>query len=170
MKDIRLVELPDRKVGVFTRPQGKMGGRGKIGYTVIDELNQLNAEVVDRAPLIKDHFIDEEWGGVNEVTILSNGLIGTLGHIARYDDRGNRHYYPMVFIYQPETNQITDMQMIAVRDDFPAGPAKRPDVADVLFSGGLVRRQNGKAELYVGVSDAEAHKAIIDDPFLKHER
>ncbi|MEI8080675.1 MAG: DUF1861 family protein, partial [Actinomycetes bacterium] len=30
MKDVRLVELPDARVGVFTRPQGGSAGRGQI--------------------------------------------------------------------------------------------------------------------------------------------
>lgn len=32
MKDIRLCELEDGRILVFTRPQGERGGRGKIGY------------------------------------------------------------------------------------------------------------------------------------------
>jgi hypothetical protein len=42
---------------------------------------------------------------------------------------------------------------------------------DVVFSGGLVRDvEEGKAVLYAGISDAEAQKIIIDDPFLPYER
>ncbi|MCG2718725.1 MAG: DUF1861 family protein [Nanoarchaeota archaeon] len=29
MKDIRLIELPEKNIGVFTRPQGKLGGKEK---------------------------------------------------------------------------------------------------------------------------------------------
>ncbi|WP_408008256.1 DUF1861 family protein [Pseudalkalibacillus sp. A8] len=169
MKDIRLIGLADNKIGVFTRPQGEKGGRGKIGYTEIDSLDELTPEVIDQAPLITSHFTEEEWGGANEVHLLGTGDIGVLGHIAKFDEEGNRHYYPMVFVYQPETNKISAMDLIATREDFPEGPSKRVDLEDVLFSGGLVRLKNGQAELYVGVSDAEAHKAVLPDPFTIFE-
>ena len=170
MKDIRLIQLDDGRIGVFTRPQGDKGGRGKIGYTIINHLDELQAEIIDNAPLIQDHFGQDEWGGANEIHLLANGDIGVLGHIACFDQEGNRHYYPMTFLYEPETNEIKNMEIIATRDDFPDGPAKRPDLQDVLFSGGLLRLENGQAELYVGVSDAEAHKAILPDPFAKYEK
>ncbi|AZR73250.1 hypothetical protein BBF96_07540 [Anoxybacter fermentans] len=169
MKDIRLVELADGKIGVFTRPQGKIGGRGQIGFIKIDSLDQLNIEVINNAKLLTEQFIEEEWGGANELHLLSNGLVGVLGHIARFDEEGNRHYYPMVFAFDPLTETASSMEIIATRDNFPPGPAKRPDLVDVLFSGGLIRMEDGRAELYVGVSDAEAHKIVISDPFLKYE-
>ncbi|MBM7551638.1 DUF1861 family protein [Thalassobacillus pellis] len=169
MKDIRLIELPDGKIGVFTRPQGKKGGRGKMGFTAIDKLDELDADLLSQAPLMKEHFLDEEWGGANEIHLLANGRIGVLGHISQFDDQGDRHYYPMIFLYDVQANQISDMEIIAEREDFPPGATKRPDLKDVLFSGGLVRLKNGMAELYVGVSDAEAHKAVISDPFEKFE-
>ena len=40
---------------------------------------------------------------------------------------------------------------------------------DVVFSGGLRRLPNGQAEFYAGVSDAEAHKIVVEDPFVKFE-
>lgn len=170
MKDIRLLQLEDGRIGVFTRPQGDKGGRGKIGFTIINHLDELQAELIEAAPLIQDHFAEDEWGGANEIHLLTNGDIGVLGHIACFDKEGNRHYYPMTFLYEPETNEIKNMEIIATRDDFPEGPAKRPDLQDILFSGGLLRLENGQADLYVGVSDAEAHKVILPDPFAKYER
>ena len=165
MKDIRLFEYKD-KVGVFTRPQGEKGGRGKIGFTLIDSLEDLNEEIIDAAPLIKPHFLDEEWGGVNAAYVAKDGeRIFALAHIARFDQEGNRHYYPVTFEYNPEQNEIHSMKIIATRSDFPEGPAKRPDLEDVLFSGGLYFLDDEKVELYVGVSDAEAHKATIPNPF-----
>lgn len=165
MKDIRLVQLQDQTIGVFTRPQGEKGGRGKIGYTMVSSLDELTVEVIDQAPLIQDHFTDEEWGGVNEAYLNENGKIIALGHIASFDDEENRHYYPITFEYNPQRNEMIHMKIIAERSNFPEGDAKRPDLTDVLFSGGLKFLEDGKAELYVGVSDAEAHKAIIPNPF-----
>lgn len=168
MKDIRLVELANGRVGVFTRPQGEIGGRGTIGYTQIDSLDELNADVINGAELL-EQFYPEEWGGANEAHLLANGLVGVLGHIARFDEAMNKHYYPMVFAFDPETKTPSAMEIIAVRDDFPPGPAKLPSLVDVLFSGGIIRKGDGVAELYVGVSDAEAHRIVIPDPFDKYE-
>jgi len=39
----------------------------------------------------------------------------------------------------------------------------------LYLNGGLTRREDGYAELYAGVSDAEAHKIVIPDPFLQFE-
>ncbi|WP_082233182.1 DUF1861 family protein [Halobacillus massiliensis] len=167
MKDIRLLEMQDGQIAVFTRPQGVKGGRGKIGFTKINDLSELTSASIEKAPLIQPHFSEEEWGGANELYLLENGDIGLLGHIARFDEEGDRHYYPITCRYQIESNQLTDMKIIAERKDFPKGAAKRPDLTDVLFSGGLLFLENGDAELYVGVGDAEAHKAIVPHPFNK---
>lgn len=168
MKDLRLIELTDGSVGIFTRPQGEKGGRGKIGFTKIDSLKDLSINVINEAPLF-DQFLDDEWGGANEVHLLSNGMLGVLGHIARFDKEGNRHYYSMVFKINPETRDYSNMQIIAERADFLEGPSKRPDLVDVVFSGGLIRYPNGKAELYAGISDATAQKITIPDPFTQLE-
>lgn len=165
MKDIRLVELQDGSIGVFVRPQGEKGDRGKIGFTKINSLDELTIEVINDAPLLKQ-FIDEEWGGVNEVHLLPNGWLGVLGHIARFDEEGNRQYYAMTFILNPDNGEFTPIQIIAERADFLEGPAKRPDLVDVVFSGGLIRHPDGKAELYAGISDADAQKIVIPDPFI----
>lgn len=168
MKDIRLIELKDGKIGVFTRPQGEKGGRGKIGFTIINNLLELDARIVEEAPLL-EQFDDLEWGGVNEATLLSNGKIGVLGHIAKYSKGTVRHYYPMVFCIDPETLEYSSIKIIAERANLLDGPAKRNDLIDVLFSAGLVRHNNGKATLYTGVSDVEVQSIEIDDPFIKFE-
>ncbi|NNV07886.1 DUF1861 family protein [Geobacillus sp. MMMUD3] len=170
MKDIRLVELQDGSVGVFTRPQGKKGGRGKIGFTRVGSLEELTVEAIQDAPLIDGQFADGEWGGANEVHLLANGLVGVLGHIACFDEERNRHYYPMVFAFNPDTGEASGMELIATRAHFLDGPAKRSDLADVVFSGGLIRKEDGTADFYAGTSDAEAQKLTIVDPFTKYER
>ncbi|MEH7380530.1 DUF1861 family protein [Bacillus sp. JJ1533] len=169
MKDLRLVELKDGSIGIFTRPQGEKGGRGKIGFTKVKNIEELSVEVINDAPLF-NQFSDEEWGGANEIHLLSNGHLGVLGHIARFDDEGNRHYYSMVFSFNPENDEYSDIQIIAERADFLEGPTKRPDLVDVVFSGGLVRNADGNAELYAGISDADAQKIIIPDPFKPFEQ
>jgi hypothetical protein len=170
MKDLRLIELKDGSVGVLTRPQGEKGGRGKIGWMRIASLDELTIDAIHDAPLLAGQFMDEEWGGANEPHLLTNGLVGVLGHIASFDQDGNRHYYPMAFALDPETAEVSDIRIICARKFFQPGPAKRPDLVDVVFSGGLVRNvDEGKAVLYAGISDAEAQKIVIDDPFLPYE-
>ena len=43
------------------------------------------------------------------------------------------------------------------------------DLADVMFSGGLVRHGNGTATLYAGLSDTEAGQLLLADPFEKYK-
>lgn len=169
MKDIRLVELNDGRIGVFTRPQGPVGGLGKIGFLVVQSLEDLKPEVMEEAHLL-DQFGEKEWGGANEVHLLKNGLLGVLGHIACFGPQNRRHYYPVAFCFHPQTRAATPLKLIATRANFPPGPAKRPDLADVVFSGGLQRFRDGRARFYAGLSDAEAGFIDIPDPFLECEK
>lgn len=170
MKDIRLVELANGRVGIFTRPMMVGGARALIGYAEVGELAELTEDVMANAELLHGQFIPEEWGGANEAHLLTNGKVGVLGHIACMEDNNIRHYYPMTFGFDPATRQSTPIKLLAERSMFPNGPAKRPDLQDVLFSGGMIRMEEGKARIYTGVSDAEAHVLIIDDPFLEYEQ
>jgi hypothetical protein len=169
MKDLRLIELASGEIGVITRPQGYKGGRGKIGFFKVGALEEITVKNIYFAPLFLDQFADDEWGGANEPHLLTNGLIGVLGHIACFDVTGARHYQAMTFAFHPDTMEKTPMKIIARRCNFPEGPYKHLDLVDVIFSGGLVRKSGGLADLYVGASDAEAYKIEIPDPFLEYE-
>ena len=165
MEDIRFVQLPDERVVVFTRPQGAIGGRGKIGFFVAESEEALNVQAIEAAPLLEGLCAEEEWVGANEAHVLSDTKLGVLGHIAHFSEDGDRHYYAMAFVLDIETGEATKPQIIAKRADFPAGASKRPDLVDVIFSGGLQRLPNGRARLYAGLSDAEAGYVEIADPF-----
>ncbi|MGU3472921.1 MTP-1 family protein [Paenibacillus sp. D51F] len=165
MKDIRLVELADGEVGVFTRPQGEKGGRGKIGFAQAASLEQLTLDLIENAPLLEGQFAEGEWGGANEAHLLQDGRIGVLGHVACFDEAGDRHYYPMAFVFDPVSASCSELGILAERSVFLPGPAKRADLQDVVFSGGLLRRTDGTAVLYAGISDADAQRLVIDDPF-----
>lgn len=164
MKDLRIAQLNDGRLLVLTRPQGEKGGRGKIGYAVIETLEELTVELVEQAPLLCNQFTDEEWGGANEIHILNEQCVGVLGHIACFDQEENRHYYAMTFELALDDFSVTKAKIIAERKDFLPGASKRPDLEDVVFSGGLVL-MNESAELYAGISDAEAQKLRIENPF-----
>ena len=169
MKDIRLGELADGRVAIFSRPQGKKGGKGKIGFTTIDSLNDLCADTILDAAIDPSFFLEEEWGGCNDVHLLKNGLLGVMGHIAFRDDAG-LHYNAMAFVLNPATGEHTAPSILATRADMTTGTScKRPDLMDVLFTAGVVRHGDGTATLYTGVSDCQAWCAEIDDPFTPYE-
>nr|WP_082033980.1 DUF1861 family protein [Cohnella kolymensis] len=170
MKDIRMVDLKNGRIGVFTRPMMVDDARAMIGYVEIGSLDELTEDKIDSAQLLRHQFLPDEWGGANEAHMLADGRIGVLGHIARMENNNIRHYYPMTFAYDPVEHRYSPIKLIASRRMFPDGPAKRPDLEDVIFSGGLVRHNDGTASMYVGVSDAEAHLIRIPDPFLEYER
>lgn len=170
MKDVRFIGY-NGKVAVFTRPQGGVAGKGKIGYIELSSPERINPVALAGAELM-NCFIETEWGGANDLFLLSDGLIGVLGHIACRTDEGGAfqlHYYSMAFVFDPVSRRRTRLKIIAERSDFAAGPSKRPELADVLFSGGLIRRPDGKAELYTGTSDAEGQFIVIPDPFAEFE-
>ena len=60
--------------------------------------------------------------------------------------------------------EVKNQKIIAIRKNFKPGEAKRADLEDVVFSGGLVLNGD-KAVLYAGISDAEAQLIEIDNPF-----
>lgn len=169
MKDLRLGQMTNGQILVLTRPQGEKGGRGKIGYLLLSRLEQLSIQRLEDAPLLEDYFALGEWGGANEIHPLKNGYAGVLGHIAYFDTRGYRHYYSMAFTLNPSTGVHSPIEIIATRSNFLDGPAKRPDLKDVIFTGGGIREQS-TFTLYAGTSDAEAQKIILDDPFINYEK
>ncbi len=170
MKDIRILPLSESnedEIAVFTRPQGEIGGRGKIGFTIVSGLEALATTDFLKSKIIEGQFKDEEWGGVNELHLLDDGRIGVLGHIAYFDEDNKKHYYAMSFIFDPKTEEATPIRVIATRKNFPAAPAKRPELEDIIFPGGLVQNSDGTATLYVGLSDTSAGKITIPNPFIR---
>jgi len=176
MKDIRLILLPQGEIGLFTRPQGIIGGRGRIGFMKIPSLlslTQFKKEDYFKAPLLLDNLPDEEWLGPNVIYILKNGAIGVLGHIACYT-RGikkklNKNYYITTFVLDQHTNTSAGMKIILERNNLPQGQSKLKTLKNVLIPGGLVRHDNGTATMYIGASDAESYEIEMIDPFLEYE-
>ena len=172
MKDIRLLELDGGRIGVAPRPQGEKGGRGTIGWAEFERLEDLNPEGMQDAPLIEGQFAPGEWGGANQLHRLEDGSVGVLGHIACFGPGRppSKHYYPMAFRLQPDGGAVSPLRVLATRADFPDAPAKRPELGDVVFSAGLVRRRGGRADLYAGLGDAAVARVEIEDPFIGFER
>jgi len=169
MKDVR-INANKGTYYVMSRPQGGVAKWGKIGFAKTRDFSQITTEFIEKAILLDDLFTDKVWGGANQIHFLKNGLLGILGHVAIMSEGDVRHYYGMTFALDPKTGQHTALKIIAERSDFAPGETKRPDLVDVVFVGGLVRFPDGTANLYTGLSDAEAHVALIEDPFLEYER
>jgi len=172
MKDIRLVEISKGKIGLFTRPQGIIpgtttdAGPGKIGFKIMNRIEDLNADYITDTPLIPDQFFNGDWGGTNEAQMLPNGKICVLAHLARFDAQRNRHYYAVVFTLDPATGKASPIEVILERGQLTnglKGDSKRLDLIDVVFSAGLILNAN-TVTLYVGAGDAEIHAVVIPRP------
>lgn len=169
MKDLRFIQYSDDAIGVFTRPRGGQAGRGTCGYLETESLSGLTPEEVAAAPLISAPD-ENSWEGINQPILLEDNRIGLLGHVAWMEEGEIRHYYAAVSEFSREERIKTPWRIIAQRDDLPPGPAKREDLTDVLFPGGIIPGEPGAARLYLGVSDTEAWTVEIPDPFSPQRR
>jgi len=171
MKGIRLVELPGGRIGIFTRPQGEKGGLGKIGYFEVNSLEEITDADFEQAEIIPELFQDNEWGGVNEASILDDGRISVLGHIARFDESTDdqdpvREYYPITFIFDPSDRTIADLHIIATPDCVSPVIPKKPGLRKVMYPGGVTQEDDGTATLWSGLSDATIAKIRLpENPF-----
>ncbi|MNP00775.1 hypothetical protein D3C76_925710 [compost metagenome] len=171
MKDIRLVELQDGRIGVFSRPRGEtvrkqFGSESLVGFTIINNLDSLSPEVIENADNISGLFQKDEWGGCNQAYLLESGKIGVIGHIC-YTQEDRSTYMNMAFVLDPKTNQFSDLKIIGTRPCYPEGPAKKPHLTDCAFTAGIEMRPDGKVNLYSGIGDTEAARIVIDYPFEK---
>ena len=166
MKDIRLVQLPDG-IGVFTRPAGY------VGFTVIKDVMELDDKVIEEAPLI-DFIADGSYGGVNQCYYLESGMIGLIGHLVypKTNDSGKleRVYVNTAAIFDPNLRKTIEHKIIGTRRSYPASSHMRTDdkgnaLDDTAFTTGIVMREDGKVDLYSGLSDALEGRTVIDYPF-----
>ncbi len=174
MKDIRLIEMKDGKIGVFSRPRGtqklkELGIESMIGFTTISSLDELTADVIENAPYIENLFEAGEWGGCNQVYLLDSGLLGVIGHKSYLapDETGLelQHYLNISFVFDPQSHRAMDVKIIGTRKCYPEGPCKKPNLADCVFTSGITLRPDGKVNLYTGLGDCEVGRIVIDNPF-----
>lgn len=177
MKDIRLIQLADKRIGIFTRPQGyemleKYGCIAKIGFTIVNNLSEVTPEAIENAPFLEGILLPDEWGGCNQIHLLKDGTLGVIGHKSYgegEDDNKILHYYGISFIIDAKTRKMSVPKIIISRDCFPDGPSKAPRLKDVTFTSGILRRNDGMAVVYSGLSDARVGSALIKDPFVEWE-
>lgn len=168
MKDIRIVELFDKKIGVFSRPQNGVTEKGKIGFIIINSLDELRPVVIQEAPLLENNFVADEWGGVNAAYLLDFDKIGVLGHIARQSIDSSLHYYAITFIFDYKTCKSSSVKIIATRDNFPSTEAKTSTSYDVIFPGALFPVTDDRVLLYAGLSDTSVGCLELPNPFCTY--
>ncbi|HPA60839.1 MAG TPA: DUF1861 family protein [Clostridia bacterium] len=174
MKDIRLVDMGDGRVGVFSRPRGKAvleahGSESVVGFAIVPSLDDLTADIVEDAPVIENMFAANEWGGCNQCYLLDSGLIGIIGHKS-YPEKTNEGlvlavYTNISFVFDPKSHSIVDEKIIATRASFPGYTPKKPELVDCAFASGIWFRQDGRADLYSGVGDTAQGRVVVDNPF-----
>jgi hypothetical protein len=174
MKDIRLVELADGKIGVFSRPRNdeikrKYGTGSMIGFTIINTLDELTDEVIKSATPINGIFGKDEWGGCNQAYLLENNNIGVIGHQCYTQPMKNGEalsvYVNISFEFDPQTFEVKDRKIIGTRSCYPKGPSKVPSLIDCTFTSGIILKNDGKADLYGGIGDTMEGRITIDYPF-----
>ena len=174
MKDIRLVQLNDGRIGVFSRPRSeeimaKYGSESIVGFTIIDTLDDLTAEVIESAKPIDNLYADKEWGGCNQCYCLSDNLIGVIGHHCFFD--GDLPVYMNVaFVFDYIKHEIIDFKIIGTSKCYPEHPAKKYLTSDSSFTSGMVMRDDGLVDIYSGVGDTMEGRITIDDPFKEYRR
>jgi hypothetical protein len=162
MKDVRLIEVEEGIIGIFTRPLGGSAGRGQIGYTEISSLDELTTVVMAEADMLHMQPIPEQWWGANAVYRLDRNTLGVLGHIAKFEG-DTRHYYPIAFVFDRLRRRIVrGPEIIADRSCFPPHRAKRADLENVIFPAWL---DQPRGVLCGGLSDAAIGVVNIEDPF-----
>jgi len=179
MKDIRLVQLADGRVGVFSRPRNeeirrRFGSESQIGFTIINSLDELTGDVIAEAPYIPGLFSDDQWGGCNQAYQLDSGLIGVIGHMSYHEQEKTGEllqvYVNIAFVFDPKAHSVIDLRIIGTRPCYPPGPAKRPNLIDCAFTAGIVMRSDGKVDLYSGIGDTQVGRIAIDNPFTDYGR
>ena len=169
MKDIRPIELPNGRIGVFTRPRGeevrrKYGSESLIGYVEVDDVEGITPEALEAARPIPGIFGRDEWGGANQAYLLPDGRIGVAGHLAwnRPDDlcpvnnHRRQHYCNISFVFDPKTFTATRPKIVATAGLYGVAGRrpKSPDLDDCAFTSGFVFNDDGTCDVYSGLLDA----------------
>lgn len=174
MKDIRLVELKDKRIGVFSRPRSeeikkKYGSESLVGFTTINSLDELSAGVIESAVPIENLYNHGEWGGCNQCYCLSDRLIGVIGHHC-YVDGDLPVYMNVAFVFDVAEHKLVENKIIGTSKCYPDHPAKKYITSDSAFTSGIVMREDGLVDLYSGVGDTCEGRITIDDPFKEYRK
>ena len=166
MKDIRVLELQDGRLGIFSRVRTKV--EVYVGFATVDSVDHLTTAAIAAAKPI-DFIKPGTWGGVNQPYLLTSGKVGCIGHTAYNDTKLSGEpltvYVNCAFIFDPVTHEIENVKVIGTKSCYPSCPAKRPHLEDCVFASGIVMREDGKCDLYSGLGDTCEGRITIDYPF-----
>ena len=176
MKDVRLMQLPDKRFLVCRRPKGDKYKRGRITMHIIDSLEQLVD--IDKLKLRTLAVLDSgqealDWVGVNDMQIVKDhegrAWIGLLGHVAL---ESNHQLHYAASTYKISLEKLMDLEehsivpkVIATRACFEDGPYKNDEIKDIVFPGHLEHVEDYTYRLWTGLSDTRVGSIEIDDPF-----
>ena len=176
MKDIRMTELPNGKIGVFSRPRGedvraKWGSEAVVGYFEIDSLDQFSAERAQNARIIPGLFGKDEWGGCNQAYALKDGRILLAAHLscsgpAATNGIPRQIYMNATFVFDPATFTATEPKIIATRRFYLAADPKAPSLDDCVFTSGFVFRDDGLIDIYTGLCDSAEARVTLPSEVL----
>ncbi|CCW68387.1 unnamed protein product [Phytomonas sp. Hart1] len=169
MKDVRLVELQDGRIGVFSHH--KFTNTCLTGFTIVNNLDDLSAESIYSATPIDHSAFGDAWGGVNQAYLLTSGKIGCISHhgyLADGEEDIINVYCATSFVYEVTTNKVYSYKIIGTKQCYPYCPFKAPRLVDCAFASGIVMRDDGKCDLYCGLGDTCEGRLVIDYPFQGH--
>ncbi|CCW63538.1 unnamed protein product [Phytomonas sp. EM1] len=166
MKDVRLVQMQDGRIGIFTRSNTDI--YPWIGFTIIDRIEGFTPKAIESAEPF-DVMHPGVMGGVSQAFQLSSGKIGCIAR-CHYDSKDNNDKALSVcvnysFVLDPETREVDLERIIATRACFPPCPTKSEHLVEYVFSSGIVMRDDGKCDLYSGICDTSQGRVTIDYPF-----
>ena len=160
MKDVRLFELPNGRIGVLTRPKGGEFGNGYIGFTTVGSVDEIAPEALLSAPPVLrpeelvaalpalEGFGSEVWVGGNDAVVNDDGTVTVYGHLGTPGP-----YCAIRFNFDPNAARpaATNIELLAVASDF-AGVPDGPIRPNTVFAGG-VADLGGHRVLTAGLND-----------------
>ena len=182
-KDNRPIQLDDRVRGYY-RPQGKVGGAGKLALRDYLDWEEYRRDVrtLTTADLLTVNFHDNNHGGPNFP--LPDGQL--YGHIAEIglNKKGaiaKLSYYDTWMLTDLATGQpffeedpktgilIPKIKVVGDRSDYPAeipdkDPANPQKRRNVSFTGGIEKLPDGKVRRTNGACDTRIVTRIFKDP------
>ena len=171
-KDNRLTSVDDgTRIAVMARPQGGEAGPGRMAYIELDRLDDLREDTLRAAKFIEIPKADDTWLGPNELhNLAKKNQIGILAHGA-FESNASTPKFKTYFIFfawlDRTTLKITDIEPLALREDFPGSDAKTPALCNVAFGTGLMipsEPTREYAELYAGIGDLVQAFVPINNP------
>ncbi|HET8670982.1 MAG TPA: DUF1861 family protein [Candidatus Saccharimonadales bacterium] len=173
-KDLRYTQLDDC-IAACPRPQGEFGGIGRVGFFRTRDISTLQGDLLryfanaDESTLVPDIFEEDEWGGINQMIPQPDGTIFVVGHKARrIATLGGvmLRYRAFSSVLDPESGKL-----LYPIEEFDITPhqfgdvtPKRPELDDVVFTGG-VSPLNATTALFIGgIKDAAVAMKVIPNP------